>query len=97
LHFKTQFAAILLIPAKKPITLFFAPKGTTLPEMVQAIGAGFHIEEDFENAKDLGLDHYEIRSFDFLVQAHHAGTGGSCLLDMHLCYGALLHISSCSF
>jgi len=31
--------------------------------MVQAIGARWHIEEDFENAKDLGLDHYEVRSF----------------------------------
>ncbi len=31
--------------------------------MVEAIGARWHIEEDFENAKDLGLDHYEVRSF----------------------------------
>jgi len=31
--------------------------------MVKAIGARWHIEEDFENAKDLGLDHYEVRSF----------------------------------
>jgi hypothetical protein len=31
--------------------------------MVRAIGAGFHIEEEFENAKDIGLDHYEVRSF----------------------------------
>jgi hypothetical protein len=31
--------------------------------MVAAIGARWHIEEDFENAKDLGLDHYEVRSF----------------------------------
>ena len=23
----------------------------------------WHIEEEFENAKDLGLDHYEVRSF----------------------------------
>ncbi len=41
----------------------FAPKGTSLPEMVKAIGARWHIEEDFENAKDMGLDHYEVRSF----------------------------------
>jgi hypothetical protein len=31
--------------------------------MVQACGAGFHIEEDFANAKDMGLDHYQVRSF----------------------------------
>jgi hypothetical protein len=31
--------------------------------MVKASGARWHIEEDFENAKDLGLDHYEVRSF----------------------------------
>jgi uncharacterized DUF497 family protein len=41
----------------------FAPAGTTLCEMVRAIGARWHIEEDFENAKDMGLDHYEIRCF----------------------------------
>src|SRR6266566_3499640 len=43
--------------------LVFAAKGSTLQEMVQAIGARWHIEEEFENAKDLGLDHYEVRSF----------------------------------
>jgi len=31
--------------------------------MVKAIGARWHIEEDFESAKDMGLDHYEVRSF----------------------------------
>jgi len=30
---------------------------------VRAIGARWHIEEEFENAKDLGLDQYEVRSF----------------------------------
>jgi SRSO17 transposase len=41
----------------------FAPPGTTLPQMVQAGGARWHIEEDFANGKDLGLDHYEVRSY----------------------------------
>jgi SRSO17 transposase len=41
----------------------FAPPGTTLRQMVQAGGARWHIEEDFENGKDLGLDHYEVRSY----------------------------------
>jgi SRSO17 transposase len=50
-------------PQEKRYHLVFAPQGTTLQEMVQASGARWHIEEDFENAKDLGLDHYEVRSF----------------------------------
>jgi SRSO17 transposase len=48
-------------PHEKAYYLVFAPKRTTLQEMVKAIGKRWHIEEDFENAKDLGLDHYEVR------------------------------------
>jgi SRSO17 transposase len=48
---------------KKTYYLVSAPPDTTLPQMVQAIGARWHIEEDFENGKDLGLDHYEVRSY----------------------------------
>ncbi len=43
--------------------LVFAPPTASLPEVVQALGARWRIEEDFANAKDLGLDHYEVRSF----------------------------------
>jgi hypothetical protein len=50
-------------PQEKTYYFVFAPVGTTLQEMVKAIGARWHIEEDFANAKDLGLDHYEVRSF----------------------------------
>jgi SRSO17 transposase len=50
-------------PQEKRYSLVFAAPGTTLQEMVQASGARWHIEEDFANAKDLGLDHYEVRSF----------------------------------
>jgi SRSO17 transposase len=50
-------------PQEKRYYFVFGPQGTTLPEMVKASGARWHIEEDFENAKDLGLDHYEVRSF----------------------------------
>ena len=50
-------------PLQKAYYFVFGPQGTTLPEMVKAIGARWHIEEDFENAKDMGLDHYEVRSF----------------------------------
>lgn len=48
---------------QKAYYLVSAPAGTTLQQMVQAIGARWHIEEDFENGKDLGLDHYEVRSY----------------------------------
>lgn len=51
------------LPNEQAYYLVFAPRGTTLSEMVQAIGARWHIEEDFENGKDMGLDHYEVRSF----------------------------------
>src|SRR6266566_4793028 len=50
-------------PHEKRYHLVFAPPGTTLQEMVQASGARWHIEEDVANAKDLGLDHYEVRCF----------------------------------
>jgi SRSO17 transposase len=43
--------------------LVFAPSGTTLPQMVRAIGRRWPIEESFETAKDLGLDHYQVRSY----------------------------------
>lgn len=50
-------------PQEKRYYFVFAPAGSTLDEIVAAIGCRWHIEEDFENAKDLGLDHYEVRSF----------------------------------
>jgi hypothetical protein len=50
-------------PLQKTYDFVFALPGTTLSEMVKAIGARWHIEEDFETGKDLGLDHYEVRSF----------------------------------
>jgi hypothetical protein len=38
------FVAILTSPNEKAYYFVFAPKGTTLPEMVAAIGARWHIE-----------------------------------------------------
>ena len=43
--------------------LVFAPPNTPLSTMVQAIGARWRIEEDLQASKDLGLDHYEVRSY----------------------------------
>ncbi len=50
-------------PTEKTYYRVFGPVGTTLEIMVKAIGARWHIEEEFENGKDIGLDHYEARSF----------------------------------
>ena len=43
--------------------LVWAPPDTPLSTMVQAIGARWHIEEDLEAGKALGLDHSEVRSY----------------------------------
>lgn len=50
-------------PHEQAYSFVFAKARTTLQEMVEASGARWHIEEDLENAKDMGLDHYEVRSF----------------------------------
>ena len=50
-------------PQEKAYYFVSGPPGTTLAQMVTAIGARWHIEEDFATAKDLGLDHYQVRSF----------------------------------
>ena len=43
--------------------LVFAPEATTLATIVQAIGARWHVEEDLQTNKDLGLDQSEVRSY----------------------------------
>jgi SRSO17 transposase len=43
--------------------LIFAPPETPLSTIVQAIGTRWHIEENLQAAKDLGLDHAEGRSY----------------------------------
>ncbi|SRR6266496_925176 len=50
-------------PSEMAFYLIFAPPGTSLQTMVLAIGARWSIEVDLENAKELGLDHYEVRSY----------------------------------
>jgi SRSO17 transposase len=50
-------------PAEQAYYLVFAPAATPLPVKVTALGGRWRIEEDFANGKDLGLDHYEVRSF----------------------------------
>jgi SRSO17 transposase len=43
--------------------LVWAPAETPLSIMVQAIGCRWHIEEDLQACKALGLDQYEVRSY----------------------------------
>lgn len=50
-------------PSQKAYYLVFAPPGTSLHTIVLVIGARWSVEVDFENAKDLGLDQYEVRSY----------------------------------
>jgi SRSO17 transposase len=50
-------------PGEIAYYLVVAPPGTSLHTIVLAIGARWWIEVDLENAKDLGLDHYEVRSY----------------------------------
>lgn len=80
---------------EKTYYFVFAPPGTTLPEMVKAIGARWRIEEAFETSKDLGLDHYEVRSFTgwyrhiTLVMLAHAFLTGICAQAIPLASPAL--------
>jgi SRSO17 transposase len=48
-------------PSEKTYYFVFAPLGTTLAEMVQAIGQRWKIEECFETGKEMGLEDYEVR------------------------------------
>jgi len=57
------FRRCLDAPHELAYYLVFAPPDTPLPLMVQAIGARWHIEEDLQASKALGLDHSEGRSY----------------------------------
>jgi SRSO17 transposase len=51
-------------PTQLSYYLVWTPQAhTPLPTIVQALGARWHIEEDLQVSKDLGLDHYEVRSY----------------------------------
>ena len=50
-------------PQDKTYYFVFAPPGTSLPVMVKASGGRWRIEEVFETTKEMGLDHYEVRSW----------------------------------
>ena len=50
-------------PDELAYSLVFAPLDTPLSSMVQAIGARWHVEEDLQATKALGLDQYEVRGY----------------------------------
>ena len=81
-------------PQEKRYSFVFAPKGTSLAEMVQAIGARWHLEEDCANAKDMGLDHDEVRSFSGWYRHITLVLTSSCLPGSHVCNRLWLPFSS---
>jgi SRSO17 transposase len=51
-------------PEEMASYVVFAPRKTTLGEMVRVAGRRWAIEESFQSAKgEVGLDHYEVRSW----------------------------------
>jgi hypothetical protein len=50
-------------PSQKTYYLVFAPPATSLQKIVAVVGARWHVEEDLQATKDLGLDQYEVRSY----------------------------------
>ena len=50
-------------PTELAFYLVWAPQDTPLFTLVQAVGARWHIEEDLQASKSLGLDQYEVRSY----------------------------------
>ena len=49
-------------PQELAFYLVWAPLATPLSTMAHAVGTRWHIEEDLQASKDLGLDQYEVRS-----------------------------------
>ena len=50
-------------PTHITFALVFAPRPTSLSQLVAVGGSRWHIEEDFATGKHLGMDHYEVRSY----------------------------------
>jgi SRSO17 transposase len=59
------FRRSLSDPTELAYYVVSAPKQTSLAVMVKVAGTRWAIEESFESAKgEVGLDHYEVRSWD---------------------------------
>ena len=60
--------------------LTLAPEAAGLSDLVRVAGTRWTIERAFEAAKgEVGLDQYEVRSWNRLASPHHAGDAGACL------------------
>ena len=60
--------------------LMLAPEAADLSDLVRVAGTRWTIEASFEAAKgEVGLDQYEVRSWNRLASPHHAGDAGACL------------------
>jgi hypothetical protein len=71
-------------PSKKTYYLVFAPEGTTLQEMVEAIGARWYIEQDARNVQRPWTRPLRSQELAWLVSSRHPRDAGSCLLDHDL-------------
>ncbi len=73
------------LDATSPLSFYlvFAPPGTPLSAKVTALGGRWRIEEDFENGKDLGLDHTLGPQLCWMVSPHHPGYAGPGIFDQH--------------
>lgn len=71
-------------PKHQTYYLVWAPPATTLEATVKAIGARWHIEEDFETSKDMGLADYARPLLHRLVSPHHACHARSCFFSCYL-------------
>ncbi len=83
----------LIDPREKAYYFVFAPPGTTLGEMVKAIGARWHIEEDFETSKEMGLDQYEVRIWIGWYR-HYSECSCVTVRIMHVIGNSALHFYS---
>ncbi len=61
-----------------------APAATPLATLVRIAGSRWRIESAFQEAKgEVGLDHYEVRSYAGWVPSCHTRLSGPCALDRH--------------
>jgi hypothetical protein len=58
-----SFVAAWTIHPKKRTTLSLPRKEPPCQKWSRPLAKDWHVEEHFENGKDLGMDHYEVRSF----------------------------------
>jgi SRSO17 transposase len=69
----------LSAPMELTAYVVFAPQATTLEEVVRVAGSRWTVESSFEAAKgEVGLDHYEVRSWtgwDSAYHPRHVGVG----------------------